>query len=156
MLTLNQTHDKKFHCTYLLHYYPFDTQICRVDLQLEKFSQRNVELLPDTMMLLTDTELTQYYIQTWSLDFNDRGSENIKNINLIKQIIRYSIKWSEDGDSVQAAADQRAADHLPPLLPPAADVLRHHILQTFLLRGRSDSQPVHTAGHHHIVYKVMM
>ena len=41
---------------------------------MEKFSQRNVELLPDTMMLLTDTELTQYYIQTWSLDFNDRGS----------------------------------------------------------------------------------
>ena len=81
-LTLNQTHDKKFHCTYLLHFYPFDTQICRVDLQLEKFSQRNVELLPDTMMLLTDTELTQYYIQTWSLDFNDRGfcsdSENMK------------------------------------------------------------------------------
>ena len=80
MLTMNQTHDKKFHCTYLLHFFPFDTQICRVDLQLEKFSQRNVELLPDTMMLLTDTELTQYYIQTWSLDFNDRGlcSENIR------------------------------------------------------------------------------
>ena len=38
-LTLNQTHNKKFHCTYLLHFYPFDTQICRVDLQLEKFSQ---------------------------------------------------------------------------------------------------------------------
>ena len=80
MVTMNQTHDKKFHCTYLLHFYPFDTQICRVDLQLEKFSQRNVELLPDTMMLLTDTELTQYYIQTWSLDYNDRGlcSENKK------------------------------------------------------------------------------
>ena len=73
MVTMNQTHDKKFHCTYLLHFYPFDTQICRVDLQLEKFSQRNVELLPDTMNLLTDTELTQYYIQTWSLDYNDRG-----------------------------------------------------------------------------------
>ena len=24
---MNQTHDKKFHCTYLLHYYPFDTQV---------------------------------------------------------------------------------------------------------------------------------
>ena len=73
MITMNQTHSKTFHCTYLLHYYPFDTQICRVDLQFEKFSQRNVELLPDTMNLFTDTELTQYYIQTWSLDYNDRG-----------------------------------------------------------------------------------
>ena len=26
ILTMNQTHSKKFHCTYLLHYYPFDTQ----------------------------------------------------------------------------------------------------------------------------------
>ena len=26
MITMNQTHSKKFHCTYLLHYYPFDTQ----------------------------------------------------------------------------------------------------------------------------------
>ena len=57
-----------------------NTQVCWVDLQLEQFDQDNVELVPDTMELLTDTELTQYYIQTWSLDFNDRGfcSENIK------------------------------------------------------------------------------
>ena len=27
MITMNQTHDKKFHCTYLLHSYPFDTQV---------------------------------------------------------------------------------------------------------------------------------
>ena len=74
-LTLNQTHNKKFHCTYLLHYYPFDTQICRVDLQLLRFSQRNVELVPDTIELLTDTELTQYYIQTWSLNYNDPGQQ---------------------------------------------------------------------------------
>ena len=29
MITLNQTHSKKFHCTYLLHYYPFDTQVSK-------------------------------------------------------------------------------------------------------------------------------
>ena len=68
--------------------------------------------------------------------------------------IRFAIKWFENGDYIQAAADQRAADHLPPLLPPAADVLRHHILQTFLLWGRSDSQPVHTSGDHHSLHKV--
>ena len=26
---MNQTYSKKFHCTYLLHYYPFDTQVGR-------------------------------------------------------------------------------------------------------------------------------
>ena len=24
---MTQTHSKKFHCKYLLHYYPFDTQV---------------------------------------------------------------------------------------------------------------------------------
>ena len=88
---MTQTHSKKFHCTYLLHYYPFDTQvsiiicrldsapsismfqICRVDLQVEEFDKRSVELLPDKMDLMTDTELTQYFMKTWILDFNDPG-----------------------------------------------------------------------------------
>ena len=48
--------------------------MCRVDFQLQQFARDNVELVPDTMELLTDTELTQYYIQTWSLDFNDPDS----------------------------------------------------------------------------------
>lgn len=26
-ITMNQTHSKQFHCTYLLHYFPFDTQV---------------------------------------------------------------------------------------------------------------------------------
>ena len=26
-ITLNQTHSKEFHCTYLIHYFPFDTQV---------------------------------------------------------------------------------------------------------------------------------
>ena len=105
---------------------------------MEKFSQRNVELVPNSMELLTDTELTQYFISTWSLDFNDPGDDRLSRRIVVVGVkfailLRHTVKWSEDGDSVQAAADQRAADHLPPLLPPAADVLRHHILQTFLL-----------------------
>ena len=26
-ITMSQTHSKKFHCTYLLHNFPFDTQV---------------------------------------------------------------------------------------------------------------------------------
>ena len=44
-----------------------------MDFQLQQFARDNVELVPDTMELLTDTELTQYYIQTWSLDYNHPG-----------------------------------------------------------------------------------
>ena len=52
-------------------------QVCKVDLELETFALETVELVPDTMELLTDTEMTQYYIQTWSLDYNDPGDKNI-------------------------------------------------------------------------------
>ena len=48
-------------------------QICRVDLQVEEFDKRSVELLPDKMDLMTDTELTQYFMKTWVLDFNNPG-----------------------------------------------------------------------------------
>ena len=92
---MNQTHSKKFHCTYLLHYYPFDTQvlyillyfkepnwplrpnmqICQMDLQLETFSQRNVELVPsvERVPLPNNTELTQYYIQNCTLSYQIQG-----------------------------------------------------------------------------------
>ena len=46
-----------------------------MDLKLKKFARDNVELVPDTMELLTDTELTQYYIQTWSLDYSEPGDK---------------------------------------------------------------------------------
>ena len=45
-----------------------------MDLQLQQFARDNVMLVPDTMELLTDTELTQYFIQAWSLDYNDKGA----------------------------------------------------------------------------------
>ena len=48
-----------------------------MDLKLKKFARDNVELVPDTMELLTDTELTQYYIQAWSLDYNVHGTITI-------------------------------------------------------------------------------
>ena len=54
-------------------------------LQVDKFDQRNVELLPRTIEMMSDTELTQYYIQSWSLDHRDDEANNlpgeVDNIN---------------------------------------------------------------------------
>ena len=55
-----------------------------MELQLEQFDQDNVELVPDTMELLTDTELTQYYIQMWSLDYHDPGDNTFYNLHVRK------------------------------------------------------------------------
>ena len=34
IITMNQTHSKKFHCTYLIHYYPFDTQVSPIIIKI--------------------------------------------------------------------------------------------------------------------------
>ena len=57
----------------VLHLNYCDFKVCRVDFQLQQFAQDNVKLIPDNITLLTDTELTQYFIQTWSLQYNDQG-----------------------------------------------------------------------------------
>ena len=50
-------------------------QICQMDLQLETFSQRNVELVPSVELvpLPNNTELTQYYIQNCTLSYQIQG-----------------------------------------------------------------------------------
>ena len=47
-------------------------------LQVDKFDQRNVELLPHTMDMMSDTELTQYYIQSWSLNHRNNAANNMQ------------------------------------------------------------------------------
>ena len=84
LISMNQAHSKKLHCTYLLHYYPFDTQVnrilskikkeltllwvcfyqvCLVHFQLEQFARKSVKLEPSTIEMLSPLELTQYYIK---------------------------------------------------------------------------------------------
>ena len=47
-----------------------------MDLQLETFSQRNVELVPSVELvpLPNNTELTQYYIQNCTLSYTVLGT----------------------------------------------------------------------------------
>ena len=57
-----------------------------MDLQVEEFDKEYVELLPDDMEMVSDTELTQYFIQTWSLDYYDHGAINNKFNLLLLQL----------------------------------------------------------------------
>ena len=40
---------------------------------LEQFDQETVELVPDTIIMKSPKELTQYFIQTWSLRYKKKG-----------------------------------------------------------------------------------
>ena len=150
---MTQTHSKKFHCIYLLQYYPFDTQICKVDLQVEEFDKRNVELIPGNMDLLTDTELTQYYIKTWSLDYNDPSTICINFGKKIINCFRITYTWFENGDSIQAPPHQWDPDYISAIISSSPYVICHNIFQANIFWGICDSQFVYLVGNHHIIYK---
>ncbi len=40
---------------------------------LQRFDQETVELVPDQIIMESETELTQYFIKEWSLDYKDGG-----------------------------------------------------------------------------------
>ena len=88
-ITMVQTYSKKFHCTYLLHNYPFDTQvippttltqfanscgllkICWIHMKLEEFDQRAAKLNPDGTEMESELELSMYRITEWELVYFD-------------------------------------------------------------------------------------
>ena len=67
---------------------------------------------------------------------------------------RFTFQRIEDGNCLQETSDQWATDHLPTLLPPASDGIRHHFLQGLLLRSCSYSEPVHTISYYNTLCKV--
>ena len=73
MITMIQIHSKKFHCTYLLHDFPFDTQVCYVHMILRDFDQETIQLVPDQLVMESPLQLTQYNIQEWQLEYYDEG-----------------------------------------------------------------------------------
>lgn len=48
-------------------------QVCSIDMILEQFDQETVELIPDTIIMKSPKELTQYFIQTWSLRYRNKS-----------------------------------------------------------------------------------
>ena len=61
---------------------------------------------------------------------------------------------NKNGGKIQEKPCQWAADHLPPLLPPPRYLLRHHSIQSFLFRGRRDSEPHRDVGGYNSLHQV--
>ena len=73
-LTMNQTYSKEFHCTYLIQWFPFDTQVCSIHMVLPEFDLKTVILVPDKIIMESGTELTQYFIQEWTLTYKEENN----------------------------------------------------------------------------------
>ena len=51
----------------------YPLQVCYVHMKLEKFYYDTTQLIPDVIDMETDTELPQYFIQSWQLKYMARG-----------------------------------------------------------------------------------
>ena len=49
-------------------------QVCFIHLVLPDFDLETVMLVPDQIIMNSDTELTQYFIKDWGLSFIDEGT----------------------------------------------------------------------------------
>ena len=91
-ITFQQVYAKEFKCVYQLQLYPFDTQErkfalknislnddilkkCKVTLELRDLEKSTIKLLPHNVVMESETQLTQYVIAKWSLQY--RSSRKI-------------------------------------------------------------------------------
>ena len=44
-------------------------------LKLDQFDQDTVEMIPDIIGMQSPTELTQYFIKTWSLTYTEQSTD---------------------------------------------------------------------------------
>jgi len=70
-ITFEQVYTKTFKCTYQLQLYPFDTQVCTVNLIVRNLETSVMEIRPHKIRMESETVLTQYLITNWTLAYNN-------------------------------------------------------------------------------------
>ena len=64
---MSRLYNIDFFCDYDMRWYPFDAQTCFMDMKLGGGTEKLVSLTPGLLKYLGPAELTQYYVQTYSL-----------------------------------------------------------------------------------------
>jgi len=71
-ITFEQVFTKTFKCVYKLQLYPFDTQVCKVNLIVRKLETAVMMVTPSMLAMESETVLTQYIIKNWTLAYNNK------------------------------------------------------------------------------------
>ena len=73
IVIFDRGYTKTLECIYELHRYPFDTQTCTVNLQVNEYKKKIMKIVPETIEMLSTTVLTQYFVTDWSLVYKNEG-----------------------------------------------------------------------------------
>ena len=51
---------------------PFDTQVCTINLQVGEYERKIIEIMPESILMESDTLLTKFLLTHWKLEYNKK------------------------------------------------------------------------------------
>jgi len=76
---MNRVYEIDFICDYDMRYYPFDVQVCTVDLIIDGNTAKFIDLLPGNLSYAGSVDLAQYYIMSHDIYSSEiKGKDGVK------------------------------------------------------------------------------
>ena len=69
-ITISRVYSIQFYCDYQMAWYPFDQQICHVEMVMDGVLDNYADLLPGNLDFLGPKELTQYFVKNYVINKN--------------------------------------------------------------------------------------
>ena len=76
-LTLDKSFTKTVKCIYQLQLYPFDTQVCTINLQVGEYERKIIEIIPESILMESDTLLTKFLLTHWKLEYKKINKKEV-------------------------------------------------------------------------------
>ena len=86
-LTFETSYTKTFWCEYQLHTYPFDTQTCTMDVEVEELDRSSMKIVPKKLKMLSKVELTQYLVNSWIFNYKNESQPD-DGLNVVLELKR--------------------------------------------------------------------
>ena len=88
-LVMMQTYTHKFQCPYNLKKYPFDTQICSIDMAMGPFDRTSVKLMVGQLYMNQSLDMPIFQITNWHLDQekHSNGGNKLRVVLVLKRKI---------------------------------------------------------------------
>ena len=69
---MNQTYTHEFRCLYDLQKYPFDRQICSIDMTTTNLDRPTMRLTPNHLWMEQKPDMTLFLMDGWDFDYKDK------------------------------------------------------------------------------------
>ena len=72
-LTMRQTYTHEFQCSFKLAKYPFDRQICSIEMKTTDIDAPTMRLIPKQLFMEQHVDLTLFHIDNWKLAYTNKN-----------------------------------------------------------------------------------